>query len=179
MSFKTGSLQRDYTLCSQFDDALDLPDVPEERDDETEEQAVERKRIAAERAHKLKVARERSDWSSLVKPGHSPTMFHFRQIPGASIDWWHGQNEKLGGVEGQTLLLRLALKSIQNLDGFDVKHDDVRDSMRQVHRLVSIDSLNKLYEIGTAGDPHIGRKIVGELAGVVAVKTFGGLLPLS
>lgn len=171
--FKPGSLQRDYTLCSQYDGALDLPAFPDELPPDADADAkAQRDKIIKERAEKLKAARDHNSWPTLVKPGSVATIFHFRHIPGSDVDWWHGQNEKLGGVEGQALLFRLALKSVENLGALEIKHEEIDG-----HRLVSSATLDALYAIDD--NSGIGRKVVGELAGIVAEKTFARLTPKS
>lgn len=151
--FRPSSLVRDYTLISQYDPALKLPED------------------ATERAHVLKVARDQSDWKSLLVEGQSPTSFLCRQVSGTALDWWHDQ--KGGDMYKQTLLLRLAIKSIDNLDA-DVKHDT-----EDGHKKLSKETLDLIYAISTDEDPQLGRKIVGELSGLIAARTFRGLVPLS
>lgn len=165
--FKPGSLQKDYTLISQYDDALDLPDVQDLAADADQESVDARDKSAADCAQRLKVARERSDWATLIKPGRRATLFHFRHIPGSALDWWHGQD--VGDVEKQALLFRLALKSIENLGDVKMQHDE-----QDGQRLLSATSLDALYAIGDG----FGRKVVGELASIVASKTFRGVDPL-
>ena len=168
MAFKPGSNQRDYTLCSQYDDALDLPEVPTLAADADAEAIAARDAIAKDRAHRLKVARETANFDTLIKPGKRPTFFHCRHIPGWAMDWWHGQN--VGDVEKQALLFRLALKTIENLGDVKMVHGE-----QDGQRLLSTASLDALYSIGDG----LGRKVVGELAGIIAAKTFRGVDPLS
>lgn len=170
--FKPASLQRDYTICSQYDSALDLPVVPEKRDDETAEDAAIRAAVATERAEKLRIARERSDWTAITRIGGKPTLFQCRHIPGSDVDWWHGQRERLGDVESQALLFRLALNSIENFGGHEFKHEYIDG-----HRVAPASTLDILYALDE--NSGIGRKVVGELAGVVAEKTFARLSPKS
>lgn len=165
--FKPGSNQKPYTLCSQYDDALDLheiADLPEGADQDTIDA---RNKAITDRNQRLKVARERSDWTTLIKPGGRPSFFHFRHIPGSALDWWHGQD--VGDVEKQALLFRLALTSVENLGDVKMRHEDVGDV-----RILSAESLDYLYAIGDG----LGRKVVGELASLVATKTFRGVDPL-
>ncbi len=168
------SLQRDYTLITQHDDALDLPVVPRLADDASDEDKAAAKVIADDRAHKLKVARETGDWKQLIRPGAKPTEFICRQLPGTALDWWHDHNG--GDMEKQALLLRLAIKSIKNLD---FPEDIVQFETADGHRKLSADALDYLYSLGTEADPQLGRKIVGELAGLVFARAFRGLVPLS
>ncbi len=172
MAFKAGSLQRDYTLCSQYDDALELPVVPKLGDDASPEDVKARDAVIAERAQKLKVARERNDWASIVKPGRVATIFHFRHIPGTALDWWQGQSEKIGGIESHALLFRLALTKIENLGDFKAEPVEVDG-----HRMLSAKALDDLYAIDS--DSGLGRRVVGELASLVAERTFRGVSPLS
>ncbi len=151
--FRPSSLVRDYTLISQHDPALQLPDDAEQR------------------THALKVARDQSDWASLLRAGQSPTMFLCRQVSGTALDWWHDQEG--GDMYKQTLLLRLAIKSIDNL-GVDAKYDTEGG-----HKKLSLETLDLIYAIETDEDPRLGRKIVAELSGLVAARTFRGLVPLS
>ncbi len=177
MAFKSASNQRDYTLCSQFDDALDLPDVPEITDEPTPEDVAAAKKIAEEREQRLKVARERSDWPALIKPGHRAAFFHFRHIPGTAIDWWQGQTEKCGAIEAQALLFRLALRKIEGIATLEVKLVEVPTADGSYVKLVSPESMDAIYALDGSSD-GIGRKVVGELASVVFKKTFRGVDPL-
>ncbi len=171
--FKPGSLQRDYTLISQYDECFDLPVVPAVTDDSTDEEKAEAQEIASKRSHLLKTARETGDYKSILRPGSKPVQFICRQIPGTLLDWWHDQDG--GEMQRQTLLLRLAIKSIKGLPD-DI---EIRFETSDGHRKLSEETLDWLYSVGTDDDPQLGRKIVGELAGLVAERTFRGLVPLS
>ena len=168
MAFKPGSNQRDSTLCSQYDEAIDLPEVPTLADDADADAIAARDAIAADRAHKLKVARETANYDAIVKQGKRPAIFHLRHVTGTALDWWHHQPG--GIVRKRALLLRLALKSIE---GFDVKlvHDETDDG----DKLLSAESLNAIYSM----EGGRGRDVVIELAEEVAQRTFQGVGPLS
>ncbi len=168
MAFKPGSNQRDYTLCSQYDDALDLPELPALAEDASADAIAAHEAVLAERAHKLKVARETSNYDAIIKPGKRPAIFHMRNVSGTALDWWHGQPG--GFVQKRALLLRLALKMIE---GFDAKltYGETSDG----DKLLSAESLNVIY----AMEGGNGRNVVVELAEEVAQRTFQGVGPLS
>jgi hypothetical protein len=172
--FKPGSLQRDYTLCSEYDSALDLPEVADLAEDASEESIAARNAAIEERARRLRVARERGEWATIIKPGGKPTLFHFRHIPGSALDWWHGKSEQLGTIAGYALLFRLALKGVENLGSLEMKFDEIDGQ-----RVLSDASIDQLYALQRADGTEIGRAIVGELGRVVAQKTFRGVSPLS
>lgn len=173
--FKPPSQQRDYTLCSQEDEALDLPVVPELQADATDEDRARVAAAVAERDQKIKVARERggNEWALLTKPGKMPTRFNFRQVPRHSINWWGSESEyssdnrrPLSHAEVLELLFRLALDSVDNLGSYKAEFVD-----HGPHRLLTIKSLNELYSSVGA------RVILQELASIVATR-IGGMSPL-
>lgn len=166
--FKPGSNQRDYSLCSQYDDALDLSDIPELSDDADDAARAARDAVIADRIHRLKVAHQTSDFSSLVKPGQKPMIFHFRHIRGDAVDWWHGLD--VGDLSKEAMLFRLAIKSVEN---FDIKLKFI-DADGEVPRRLHADSLAEIYAMGNG----IGRHVVRELADIIARKTFMGVDPL-
>lgn len=171
--FKPLSNQREYSLVSEKDDALDLPAIPTLADDADADAIAAHAAAVKDRAQKLKNIRERSEWPTLIKPGYRASIFHFRQIPGSALDWWEGQREKVGAIEAQALLFRLALIRVENLGGLEVKFEHIDDQ-----KLVTREFLDALYSLD--GDPMgIGRSIIGELANVVVKRVFGGLGPLS
>lgn len=180
--FQPGSNQRDYTLCSQYDRALDLPEVPEVADlapdaDEAA-QAARAAAIAAaeaaqaERDQKLKVARDRSEWATLIKPGGKPTVFTFRQIPRRSMNWLLAERERrnLSHVETIELMFRLAIAGVDNFGTFKAEINEDTG-----HRLLTLDSFDKLYEgLG----PQLAARVVLELGSIVMAKTMRGVGPL-
>jgi len=172
--FRPGSLQRDYSLFSEYDEAFDLPQIPQVTDDSTDEDREASKAIAAERASKIRIARETGDWKPILRPGGKPVEFVCRQLPGTVLDWWH--DYKAGEMARRTMLLRLSLKAIKNLDFPD---DIVVFESEDGHRKLSTAALDYLYSFGTEDHPQLGRSVVGEIAIQVAERTFRGLVPLS
>ena len=161
MSFAPPSLQRDYVLCSQYDDALDLPEVPELAEDAPAADRAHVEQLAADRAVRLKVARERGDWP--IKQGRNPTRFTFRPVPRHSINWWLGEvgRHKKNDLESLELMFRLAIKEVDNFGSFKAQHEEIDG-----HRLLTVESLNALYAAGNG----LGVKVVFELAEVVAMR---------
>jgi hypothetical protein len=172
--FALPSLQRDYVLCSQYDDALDLPAIPDLAPDASADDTAAVAALVADRDQKLKVARERGgdEWVKLTKPGKVPSRFTFRQVPRHSVNWLYGEVERrqLSHIETLELLFRLALKSVDGLGSYEVRRDGGE------HDLLSLDSLDTLYGIGAG----LGVKVVIELASIIALRTTrGGAGPLS
>ena len=173
--FSPPSLQRDYTLCSEHDDALDLPVVPVLADEAPPEDVEHAKKLAEDRALKLKIARDKGEWSTLIKPGRTPARFHFRQLPRSSVHWWLGEIERheWTHVESLELLFRLACKGI---DCTGIKAQFETDGGGR--ELLSVDTLDSLYRLN--GDDGTGPRIVVELGSIVADKvTTRGVRPLS
>ena len=108
------SLTRDTVLVYSKDPALDAP--PDDCTDD-ERKAWE---------HRLTVARETGDWASVLKPGQQPTRFLVRRIAGTT--WRRIEDRLAAGSLGLStapaLVLRAALKSIENLGEFEVTHAD-------------------------------------------------------
>ncbi len=135
---KPPSVQNEYTLIYSGDPALVLP-------------ADEVDRVRA-----LDQARETGEWAPLLS-GEPPTVFHVRNLSGEDMEWWEGERNRsrLGGLESSALMLRMALTSIDNLNGIKIKH--VKTSGR---RLVDDASWRELHkELGT-----LALLVIGELA---------------
>lgn len=81
-----------------------------------------------ERGNALRVARETSDWSSLIKAGQSPTWFVFRWLPVATYQRWWDARERgvIGRHEAHSMLLLLALVDVENFGGvkLEKEYDD-------------------------------------------------------
>lgn len=170
---KPPSLQNDYTLCSEYDDALDLPEVPKLGDDASAEDRATAKKLSDEREQKLKTARDHGSWDSLVKQGRTAVRFHFRQLGRSAIHWWLAEIERgnLSNVESSELLFRLALKSVDGVTfPVPLKHDNGKFPM------LSVASMDAVYAID--GNSGVGLMIVGELTYLVSERARG-LRPLS
>ena len=176
MAFAPPSLQKDYTLCSSLDPALDLPDLVELPDNASAEDVATAKAITADRAQKLKVAAATGNWSAITKPGERPTEFSFRQIFGSALTWLSGQVERnrLSGDESFELAFRLALKDISNFGKVDLQREKLDG-----HLLVTQKSLESIYAIGRdTAAAHLGRLIVLELGMLVFSRAIRGVDPL-
>jgi hypothetical protein len=145
-------LQNDYTVIFSGDPSLDLPENKDER------------------ARVLRVAHQTGNWDTLIKAGEKPTLFHLRHISGAARDYLDGENarRRLGPAEFATLIFRLGLKRIDNLDDFKVEHE-VMDGFP----IAKVDIVNKL-----RAAVEIGDAIVAEISEVIARKTFQAIDPL-
>ena len=100
---KAPSIQHEYTLVWSGDPALSLPEDP------------------TERARVLDDVRLRGDWPSITVEGQQPTLFHFKDLTRAEFGWWDGERSNsarlgrpLGALEASDLVLRLALRSVDN-----------------------------------------------------------------
>lgn len=75
-------------------------------------------------AHRWKVARDTGDHSALLVDGAQPTKFIMRPLSvetfAALVDM---ARAKVGTSEVATLAFRIALESVSNLDGIEVKHE--------------------------------------------------------
>lgn len=162
------SIQGTYTLVFSGDPALDLPSVPTVADDADDKAKEAAKAAVAERDRVLKVARETGNWP--IKPGESPTLFHFDHINGTARDYLDGevQRNKLAPGEFASLIFRLAIRRIDNFGDLKVKLD-----RRDGFKIATTDVINEL-----RATPSVGDLIVAELGGVVAVRTFESLDPL-
>lgn len=171
--FKGPSYQNDYSLCSAYDGALDLPDVPRiDRNTATSDEVAAADEIIKDRAAKLKTARDTGVFP--IKQGQKPTTFTFRQVPQSSANWWLGEIERnrWSEVEGYELLFRLAVKSVDNLGAVKLLFED-----NAGHRLLTMGALNEIYALD--GGSGIGVRVVGELSQVVADRVLRGVSPLS
>lgn len=106
---KAPSVQREYTLIWSGDPALSLP-----------EDAQERSRVLAD-------ARLTGNWAPLIADGQQPTLFHFKDLTRAEFGWWDGERSNsarlgrpLGVLEASDLVLRLALRSVDNFGSHKV-----------------------------------------------------------
>lgn len=169
--FRPGSLQTGYALCSQYDDALDLPVVPELPDDAEPDAVAARDAAQAERDKKLEVARDRGDFSTLVKPGKVATFWHFRQVPRRSLAWFFGERDRrqLSHLEAVELLFRIALRKVDHFGPYTPDFDGGE------HDLLTLESLDKLYE----GLGPLGSKVVVELGSLVMQRCLRGASPKS
>jgi hypothetical protein len=125
------SLVRDTVLVYSQDPALDAP--PSDATDE------ERKRWQ----HRVDVARETGDWAPVLKPGQQPTRFVVRRIPGTT---WRKIEDRIGfasigAMEGMSLVLRAALKGVENFGDFKVTHAD-EDGIGSIAKADVIDLLD-------------------------------------
>lgn len=153
---KPPSLIHDYTLIYSGDPALNLPSDEEERD------------------RALKTARETGKWDALLTGKEQPTIFHLRPIVGTALDYLIGQRERLQLTDAElaVLALRLALKRVENFGEHKVVHYKDKDHGVVLASTAIIDA------IYTEGGAEHGRKIVGELGGLVIGKALEALGPL-
>src|SRR5688500_3942678 len=93
--FQPPSLQKEYTLCSVLDPALELPVVPQIAEGASAADIDARDKIAEERGRVYRNAAAQGSWPSITKSGQSPTVFHFRPIHGAELTWLNAQTRKL------------------------------------------------------------------------------------
>ncbi len=126
------SLAEPYRLISQHDTALDLPPeptapMPRQAADESDEAFAVRAKAWAEPIRAwgkpLRTARETGDYSALLKPGETPTIFVIRQI---SASEWLRLDAALGRVRAKAddaedaarasgyLLVRYAVLRLEN-----------------------------------------------------------------
>jgi hypothetical protein len=107
---KAPSSQHEYSLIYSGDTALKLPEDEESK------------------AHALKVARDTGDWTRLIDASNGqPTVFHCAQITRTQRDWIIGEvaqsstlNRPMHGVEMDALVLRVALRKIDNFGAHKV-----------------------------------------------------------
>jgi hypothetical protein len=95
-----------YDVVFSGDDALDLPEDP------------------AARAHALKVARETGNYP--CKQGVSPWIFTMQRLAPEVFDEWRSMMDehgnRMGGTPmGASLLVRLALVGVRNIEGVSVR----------------------------------------------------------
>jgi hypothetical protein len=173
--FTPASVKREVTLCSVFDEALDLPVVPDvDESTLTEEQLGAHKKLVERYEAAVRTARETQNWP--VKDGEKPTYFKFREIQGPTLTWWQGECERrqFKQQESFELMFRLALTGLKNCPGVDLKFEK-----REGEQLVRRDALEPIYNIGRdVGRPALGRMIILELGGLVAARAVSGVPPL-
>ena len=120
------SLQKPHAIIWSRDPALAVPDDPEQRADESNEDFAKRKaEVWSEWDRKVGIARETGDWSELIRPGATPTMFYvkpmgvaFRKIADGIL------TGRIGDVELPAYSLRACLTEVENLGGFELKKVD-------------------------------------------------------
>lgn len=177
MALKPPSLQRDYTLVSWFDDALDLPVIPDLPDTAPAEDIAARNEIEKERHRLYDAACNTGDWQAIFKPGSQPTVFTFRQFPGAARQWLRGEIVRKNMIDPEiwTLAFRIALRGISNFGDWRPEPYDVEDG----HSLVSNEKLERLYAVGNDyGKPMLGQQIIEQLGRVVFIRSIEGVRPL-
>ncbi len=148
---KPPSIQGPYSLVWSGDPALNLPDPGPERD-----------RV-------LLTAAERGDYSDLILPGQTPTVFQCRRLPQHVREWVNGErvhssvfNRPLSDGEFFILLFRAALKSIDNWSqkiqwtsfGKDcptIVHEDTTDAMSTVDHGLLIELAIAVWRKETTG----------------------------
>ena len=170
---KLPSLQRESSFVWSEDPALDAPAL-----DATDEAKAEWKR-------RMGVARDTGQWSGLVKAGRKLTLFNVRLIP---ENLWRSlvdeiAAESMGVRAGNALVVRLALRSASELDGFDGKPYTVdlkhAEKWGQIATEDAIDLLAAYYREQVRQNPD--REVVNpidEMANFIA-RRQGGLRPLS
>lgn len=179
MAFGLPSSQSDYVLCSEFDPALDLLELPTLGEDPSEDDKAAYRAVVEERNRLVKLAHATGNWRELSKPGEQPTYFKFRQIHGTLLTWLQGEvsRQRLNADEAFELAFRLALKSIDNFGGLKLEFDQVPGMNRKI---VSRKSIEPIYNIGRSTNrPLLGRSIVLELGGAVWSRALEGVPPLS
>jgi hypothetical protein len=170
------SLQHEFSLVFSEDPALDLPELGELAPNAPAEEVAARQERAKERSHKLKVARETGRWDAITRPGDKPTTFSFRALRGTTLTWLHAEQsrEKMSDEELYELAFRLALTSIDNLDGFELQFEPIGDR-KALHR----SCVDRLYAIGQPiGQPMLGHRLVYELGMFVMERAIQGVPPL-
>lgn len=151
------SVAKPYDAVWSLDPAFEQ--LPDGADDATR----------TEHAHRWKVARETGDYSKLLVAGASPTKFVMRQLPPEHfpvlVDMMRSGS---GNAEVASLSFRLALQSISNWDGVELKHE--------IHaKFGLIASLGFLAEAGLTAGQSMG--LTTELGGVAFEKAMA-LRPL-
>lgn len=178
MAFSPPSLQREYSLCSSLDPALDLPVIPDLAPDAPASEVERVKRIVDEYTTKLRNAQETGRWHEITKKGEDPTIFTFEQIHGTTWTWFKNECLRLGLQDEARLefLFRVAIRRIAPFGNRKLEFDTI-DGFQVAKR----SSLEPLYDLGRDSkppEPELGRMIVMELGGLVAMRSRG-LLPLS
>lgn len=177
----SASLQREFTLCTSLDPALDLPEIPVlAPSEDTEENRAAVEEVRKERERRYRIAIETGRWD--VKPGETATLFTFRTIHHTTLTWLRGEirRQVLSEEEIFEFAFRLALKEIANLPKpIDIKHQALNLTGRKID-LVSERTMEALYDIGREiGEADLGRQIVLELGAIVALRATEGVRPLS
>lgn len=164
------SMQREYSLVAAVDPALDLPVIPELPDDAPAEDVAARDKIIAERREKYQRACDTGSWP--IKPGEQPTVFDFRQFPGAALDWLLGEmvREKLIEKEVYALAFRIALSGIKNFGNWKPSTVTVDG-----HRMISDERMEEIYGIGGDEKPLLGSAIIEDLGRIVFDRATQGV----
>jgi hypothetical protein len=126
------SLTSDYAFVSSLDPALDAP-PPDATDDERERWA-----------HKITVARESGNYAEVLKKDHRPTLFRLRTVDGPT---WRRLIDRIGSLGHATafaLVVRAALRSVENLGDARVTHRDEPDvgSIADESIIATLDSVD-------------------------------------
>lgn len=178
MAFGLPSNQQDYVLCSEFDPALDLPEIPTLGEDPSNEDKAEYQRVVEERNRLINLAHATGNWRDITKPGEQPTMFKLRQVHGTALTWLQGEvnRQHLNADEAFELAFRLALRSIDNFGGLKLEFEQIAIG----RKIVTRKSIEPIYNIGrNTNRPLLGRSIVLELGGAVWKRALEGVSPLS
>lgn len=183
---KLPSLQRECSWVWSEDPALDGPDYADAPKKNASDAA--KKAWAArlkEWVRKLDVARDTGNYAPVTKAGQALTLFDVRILP---ADVWDALRDlvttrQMGQHEGNALVVRAALRSVQNLDGPDGKPIVVE--LRHDGRWGQIASPEIIEVMATARrwlqEQNPTREIVdpvGELADFI-IRRQGGVRPLS
>lgn len=161
---KPPSVLKSYTLIYSGDPALVLPPEPAEPDPTGAPSA---------RARALELARDTGSWAQLLAPGgEAPTLFEMRPLPGTAFDWWAAECRRrdLSQREAFTLILRLALRKVENFGAHTVRVEDVDGQS-----LALPDIIDAIYAEAGA---H-GADIIDELAKIVIARARPAPRPLS
>ncbi len=151
---KPPSVQNEMTFIYSRDPALRLPEDEAERDRVIEQ------------------ARETGDWSGLLSGEDQPTLFHIRPLFGETLAYFDGERTRrqMGGLEVAAFLVRLALRKVDNLSGYQVKR--VNENGRSI---VSKENMGELY--AACGDE--AQLVVGEIGAFLFERVAASLRPKS
>jgi hypothetical protein len=182
---KLPSLQRDCSWVWSEDPALDGPDYADAPKKNASEAAKKAWAARLKEWHrKLDVARDTGDYTAITKAGQALTLFDLRIIPEplwrAALDLV--RNHQAGAMEGNGIMVRLALRGVVNLDGFDGKPYVVElktdDRWGQCAGNESIDLLAAYHrELQRQTDRPVSNPI-DEMADFI-IRRQGGVRPLS
>lgn len=163
------SNQRPYDEFYSRDPAfVQLPDSEPLSKLEPEARAA-RTRVVEDHERAIRIARETGDWKPLLAGEAEPTRFVmmpmsgdlFRKLGDLTL------SDKLGGLELDQLVVRIALVDVVNLG--DTKVDRRRPhenpAFRELGKVASVDITNLL--------DSIDRRIIGELGGLVMTRARG------